>query len=197
MFWFKVIFGQWCYVLCNIIVMCFVLIFVYYFNLDEFYWVMILVVVVSFLIVGGVISKSLGCIVGSLFGVIVVLIIVGYMLNEFWLFLFSMVVWIGFCIWVCVYFINNVVYVFQLFGYMVVIIVFLMVNIVEIMQLWDIVQVCVCEVIVGIFCGGMMMMILFSILDGIVCVDSYIVVWIIVLLCLQDEQDYCYFVFWQ
>lgn len=85
---------------------------VYYLNLDEFYWVMILVVVVSFFIVGGVISKSFGCIVGSLFGVIVVLFFVGYMFNELWFFLLSMSAWLGFCIWVCVYFMNNVVYVF-------------------------------------------------------------------------------------
>lgn len=51
---------------------------------------------------------------------------------------------------------------------MVVIIVFLMVNIIEVSQLWDIVQVCVCEVIVGILCGGMMMMILLSSFDVIV-----------------------------
>lgn len=41
-----------------------------------------------------------------------------------------------------------------------------MVNIVEITQLWDIAQARVCEVIVGILCGGMMMMILPSTSDG-------------------------------
>jgi hypothetical protein len=37
---------------------------------------------------------------------------------------------------------------------------------IEITQLWDIAQARVCEVIVGILCGGMMMMILPSTSDG-------------------------------
>lgn len=41
-----------------------------------------------------------------------------------------------------------------------------MVNTVEITQLWDIAQARVCEVIVGILCGGVMMMILPSTSDG-------------------------------
>lgn len=73
---------------------------------------MISVVVVSFFIVGGVISKSFGRIVGSLFGVIAVLFFVGYTFNESWFFLLSMSAWFGFCIWVCAYFTNNVAYVF-------------------------------------------------------------------------------------
>lgn len=165
-FWVKVIWLQWWYVLCNGIVMCFVLSIVYVLDFDEFYWVMMFVVVVSFFIVGGVISKSFGCIVGSLFGVCVVLLFVGYIFNDFWLFLFSIFGWLVFCIWVCVLFINNVVYVFQLVGYICVIIVFLVINISDSYELWVIVQLCVCEVIVGIFCGGLMMMILLSIFDG-------------------------------
>ncbi|VEB59924.1 fusaric acid resistance protein [Salmonella enterica subsp. enterica] len=54
----------------------------------------------------------------------------------------------------------------QLSGYTAAIIAFPMVNIVEITQLWDIAQARVCEVIVGILCGGMMMMILPSTSDG-------------------------------
>ncbi|KAA5722780.1 FUSC family protein, partial [Acinetobacter baumannii] len=57
-------------------------------------------------------------------------------------------------------------YAFQLSGYTAAIIAFPMVNIVEITQLWDIAQARVCEVIVGILCGGMMMMILPSTSDG-------------------------------
>ncbi len=41
-----------------------------------------------------------------------------------------------------------------------------MVNITEASQLWDIAQARVCEVIVGILCGGMMMMILPSSSDA-------------------------------
>ncbi len=51
-------------------------------------------------------------------------------------------------------------------GYTAAIIAFPMVNIVEITQLWDIARARVCEVIVGILCGGMMMMILPSTSDG-------------------------------
>lgn len=46
------------------------------------------------------------------------------------------------------------------------IIAFPMVNITEASQLWDIAQARVCEVIVGILCGGMMMMILPSSSDA-------------------------------
>lgn len=116
--------------------------------------------VVSFPTVGGVISKSLGRIAGSLLGATAALIIAGHTLNEPWLFLFSMAAWIGFCTWACAHFTNNAAYAFQLSGYTAAIIAFPMVNIVEITQLWDIAQARVCEVIVGILCGGMMMMIL-------------------------------------
>ncbi|EIP4166144.1 efflux RND transporter periplasmic adaptor subunit [Salmonella enterica] len=140
--------------------------FAYYLNLDEPYWAMTSAAVVSFPTVGGVISKSLGRIAGSLLGATAALIIAGHTLNEPWLFLFSMAAWIGFCTWACAHFTNNAAYAFQLSGYTAAIIAFPMVNIVEITQLWDIAQARVCEVIVGILCGGMMMMILPSTSDG-------------------------------
>lgn len=72
-----------------------------------------------------------------------------------------------FLYWACAHFTNNVAYAFQLAGYTAAIIAFPMVNTVEITQLWDIAQARVCEVIVGILCGGVMMMILPSTSDGI------------------------------
>lgn len=70
------------------------------------------------------------------------------------------------CTWACAHFTNNVAYAFQLAGYTAAIIAFPMVNITEASQLWDIAQARVCEVIVGILCGGMMMMILPSSSDA-------------------------------
>ncbi|HAF7058311.1 TPA: FUSC family protein, partial [Salmonella enterica] len=148
--WFKATSGQWRYALRNTIAMCLALTFAYYLNLDEPYWAMTSAAVVSFPTVGGVISKSLGRIAGSLLGATAALIIAGHTLNEPWLFLFSMAAWIGFCTWACAHFTNNVAYAFQLSGYTAAIIAFPMVNIVEITQLWDIAQARVCEVIVGI-----------------------------------------------
>ncbi|CAI9391295.1 TPA: FUSC family protein [Citrobacter amalonaticus] len=164
--WLKATAGQWRYALRNTLAMCLALTFAYYLNLDEPYWAMTSAAVVSFPTVGGVISKSLGRIAGSLLGATAALILAGHTLNEPWLFLLSMSAWIGFCTWACAQFTNNVAYAFQLAGYTAAIIAFPMVNIVEITQLWDIAQARVCEVIVGILCGGTMMMILPSTSDG-------------------------------
>lgn len=164
--WFKATAGQWRYALRNTIAMCLALTFAYYLNLDEPYWAMTSAAVVSFPTVGGVISKSMGRVAGSLLGAAAALAIAGHTLNEPWLFLLSMSVWIGLCTWACAHFTNNVAYAFQLAGYTAAIIAFPMVNTLEITQLWDIAQARVCEVILGILCGGMMMMILPSTSDG-------------------------------
>lgn len=164
--WFKATSGQWRYALRNTIAMCLALTFAYYLNLDEPYWAMTSAAVVSFPTVGGVISKSLGRVAGSLLGATAALIIAGHTLNEPWMFLLSMSAWIGLCTWACAHFTNNVAYAFQLAGYTAAIIAFPMVNTIEITQLWDIAQARVCEVLVGILCGGAMMMILPSTSDG-------------------------------
>lgn len=56
------------------------------FESDEPYWAMTSVAVVSFPTVGGVISKSLGRIAGSLLGAIAALLLAGHTLNEPWFF---------------------------------------------------------------------------------------------------------------
>ncbi|MBF9186650.1 FUSC family protein, partial [Klebsiella pneumoniae] len=87
-------------------------------------------------------------------------------LNDPWLFLFSISGWLAFCTWACALFTNNVAYAFQLAGYTCAIIVFPVINISDSYELWVIAQSRVCEVIVGILCGGLMMMILPSTSDG-------------------------------
>lgn len=63
---FRATLAQWRYALRNTIAMCLALTVAYYLNLDEPYWAMTSAAVVSFPTVGGVISKSLGRIAGSL-----------------------------------------------------------------------------------------------------------------------------------
>ena len=158
--------GQWRYAIRNSVAMCLALTIAYYLNLDEPYWAMTSAAVVSFPTVGGVISKSLGRVAGSLMGACAALMIAGHTLNDPWLFLFAMAGWIGLCTWACAQFSNNVAYAFQLAGYTAAIIAFPVVNITDTTELWDIAQARVCEVLLGILCGGMMMMILPSTSDG-------------------------------
>lgn len=82
------------------------------------------------------------------------------------LFLFSISGWLALCTWACALFTNNVAYAFQLAGYTCAIIAFPVINISDSYELWVIAQSRVCEVIVGILCGGLMMMILPSTSDG-------------------------------
>ncbi|WP_200551826.1 FUSC family protein [Kosakonia sp. LAM2021] len=164
--WVKATYGQWRYALRNGIAMCLALTVAYYLDLDEPYWAMTSAAVVSFPTVGGVISKSLGRVAGSLLGASAALIIAGQTLNDPWLFLFAMATWIGFCTCACAQFTNNVAYAFQLAGYTAAIIAFAMVDVTDITELWVIAQARVCEVILGILCGGMMMMILPGNADG-------------------------------
>lgn len=164
--WIKATPPQWRYALRNGIAMCLALSFAYYINLDEPYWAMTSAAVVSFPTVGGVISKSLGRIAGSLLGASAALLIAGLTMTDPWFFLFSISAWLGFCTWACAMYTNNVAYAFQLAGYTCAIIVFPVINLVDVNELWEIAQSRVCEVIVGILCGGLMMMILPSTSDG-------------------------------
>lgn len=164
--WGKANGGQWRYALRNAIAMCLALTIAYYLNLDEPYWAMTSAAVVSFPTVGGVVSKSLGRIAGSFIGAIAALIIAGNTLNDPWLFLFAMAAWLALCTWLSSHFQNNAAYAFMLAGYTAAIIAFPMINTVETTELWDIAQSRVCEVVVGILCGGFMMMVLPSTSDG-------------------------------
>ncbi|MDF7650209.1 FUSC family protein [Pantoea sp. Acro-805] len=164
--WVKATGPQWRYALRNAIAMCLALTIAYGLQLDEPYWAMTSAAVVSFPTVGGAISKSLGRIVGSLLGATAALLIAGHTLNEPWLFAFFMSAWLAFCTWIANHYQNNVAYAFSLAGYTAAIIAFSSVNITDVTQLWDITQARVCEVISGILCAGLMMMILPSTSDG-------------------------------
>ena len=170
--WVKATRPQWRYALRNGIAMCLALSIAYCLNFDEPYWAMTSAAVVSFPTVGGVISKSLGRIAGSLLGACAALLIAGHTLNDPWLMLTGMAAWLGFCTWACAHFSNNVAYAFQLAGYTAAIIAFPVVNVSETTQLWEMAQSRVCEVIVGILCGGAMMMVLPSTSDGVTLITA-------------------------
>lgn len=164
--WVKATSGQWRYALRNAIAMCLALGIAYGLDLDEPYWAMTSAGVLSFPTVGGVISKSLGRIAGSLTGASAALLIAGHTLNDPWLFALTIAAWLSLCTYIANHYQNNVSYAFSLAGYTAAIIAFTTVNVTDISDLWTITQARICEVIVGILCGGLMMMILPSTSDG-------------------------------
>ena len=129
--WVKATSPQWRYALRNTIAMCLALSIAYWLDLDEPYWAMTSAAVVSFPTVGGVISKSLGRIAGSLLGAGAAILIAGHTLTDPWFFLFAMSGWLAFCTWACAMYTNNVAYAFQLAGYTCAIIAFPIINVVD------------------------------------------------------------------
>ncbi|CAI0746356.1 FUSC family protein [Serratia liquefaciens] len=164
--WGKATAGQWRYALRNSLAMCLSLWVAFVLNLDEPYWALTSAAVVSFPTVGGVISKSIGRVFGSLVGAAASVAIAGHCLNDPWLFTLFIAAWIGLCTYISNHYQNNVSYAFALAGYTAAIIAFSTVNVMDTQQIFDIAQARVCEVITGILCGGLMMMILPSTSDG-------------------------------
>ncbi|PVD44453.1 fusaric acid resistance protein [Serratia liquefaciens] len=164
--WGKATAGQWRYALRNSLAMCLSLWVAFVLNLDEPYWALTSAAVVSFPTVGGVISKSIGRVFGSLVGAAASVTIAGHCLNDPWLFTLFIAAWIGLCTYISNHYQNNVSYAFALAGYTAAIIAFSTVNVTDTQQIFDIAQARVCEVITGILCGGLMMMILPSTSDG-------------------------------
>ncbi|CAI0696096.1 p-hydroxybenzoic acid efflux pump subunit AaeB [Serratia entomophila] len=164
--WGKATGGQWRYALRNSLAMCLALWVAFALNLDEPYWALTSAAVVSFPTMGGVISKSIGRIIGSLFGAAASVAIAGHCLNDPWLFTLFIASWIGLCTYISNHYQNNASYAFALAGYTAAIIAFATVNVTDTQQIFDIAQARVCEVITGILCGGLMMMILPSTSDG-------------------------------
>lgn len=164
--WGKATAGQWRYALRNSIAMCLSLYIAFVLQLDDPYWALTSAAVVSFPTVGGVISKSIGRVIGSLLGALASVLIAGHCLNEPWLFTFAIAAWLGLCTYVSNHYQNNVSYAFALAGYTAAIIAFSTVNVTDTGKIFDIAQARVCEVITGILCGGFMMMILPSTSDG-------------------------------
>ncbi|WP_411704998.1 FUSC family protein [Edaphovirga cremea] len=164
--WGKATSGQWRYALRNSIAMCLALWVAFALQLDEPTWALTSAAVVSFPTVGGVISKSIGRVIGSLMGAAASIIIAGHCLNDPWLFTLFIASWLALCTFISNHYQNNVSYAFALAGYTAAIIAFSTVDVTDTQQIWDIAQARVCEVITGILCGGLMMMILPSTSDG-------------------------------
>lgn len=158
--------AQWRYALRNSIAMCLALWIAFVLELDEPYWALTSAAVVSFPTVGGVISKSIGRVFGSLLGASAAVLIAGQTLNDPWLFTLSIAAWLGICTYASNLYQNNVSYAFALAGYTAAIIVFSTVNVTDTTTIFDIAQARVCEVITGILCGAFMMMVLPSTSDG-------------------------------
>lgn len=146
--------------------MCLALWVAFLLDLDEPYWAFTSAAVVSFPTVGGVISKSIGRIAGSLLGAAASVLIAGQCLNDPWLFTLFIAAWIAICTYVSNHYQNNVAYAFALAGYTAAIIAFSTAESTDTMQIFDIAQARVCEVITGLLCGAFMMMILPSTSDG-------------------------------
>lgn len=158
--------GQWRYALRNSLAMCLSLWLAFVLQLDSPYWAMTSAAVVSFPTVGGVISKSLGRVLGSLLGAMAAVMLAGLGLADPWLFTFLIALWLGLCTYISNHYQNNVSYAFALAGYTAAIIAFACVNVGDPRHIFDIAQARVSEVITGILCGGLMMMILPSTSDG-------------------------------
>ena len=164
--WGKSTPAQWRYALRNAIAMCLALWIAFVLELDEPYWALTSAAVVSFPTVGGVISKSIGRVFGSLLGASAAVLIAGHGLNDPWLFTLSIAAWLGVCTYVSNLYQNNVSYAFALAGYTAAIIAFSTVDVTDTTTIFDIAQARVCEVITGILCGAFMMMVLPSTSDG-------------------------------
>lgn len=164
--WGKATLDQWRYALRNSIAMCLALWVAFALQLDEPYWALTSAAVVSFPTVGGVISKSIGRIIGSILGALASVLIAGHCLNDPWLFTFFIAAWLGTCTYISNHYQNNVSYAFALSGYTAAIIAFSTVNMTDTGTIFDTAQARVCEVITGILCGGLMMMVLPSTSDG-------------------------------
>ncbi len=164
--WGKSTPAQWRYALRNSLAMCLALWIAFVLELDEPYWALTSAAVVSFPTVGGVISKSIGRVFGSLLGACAAVLIAGQTLNDPWLFTISIATWLGICTYASNLYQNNVSYAFALAGYTAAIIVFSTVNVTDTTNIFDIAQARVCEVITGILCGAFMMMVLPSTSDG-------------------------------
>ncbi|WP_159567506.1 FUSC family protein [Budvicia diplopodorum] len=170
--WGKANKAQWRYALRNSIAMCLSLGVAFLLDLDQPYWAMTSAAVVSFPTIGGVISKSIGRIFGSLLGALASMLIAGACLNDPWLFTFFIAGWLALCTYISNHYQNNVSYAFALAGYTAAIITFSLSDATDAMQVFDITQARVCEVITGIICGALMMMILPSTSDGTTLLDS-------------------------
>ncbi len=99
-------------------------------------------------------------------GAMAAVVITGLGISDPWLFSFLIALWLGLCTYISNHYQNNVSYAFALGGYTAAIIAFSCVNVTDPQHIFDIAQARVSEVIIGILCGGLMMMILPSTSDS-------------------------------
>ncbi|MFH0266202.1 FUSC family protein [Vibrio rumoiensis] len=170
--WGKATAPQWRYAIRNALALTLALYVAFVLDLEQPYWALTSAAVVGFPTFGSVISKSLGRILGSLLGAYATYHIVGHTLNDPWLFTFYMSMWMAVCTYVASHYENNVSYAFSLAGYTAAIIGYSIVNTTDTHMLFEITQARVCEVVVGILCGGVMMMILPSTSDGVTLIST-------------------------
>ncbi|MCF7353594.1 FUSC family protein [Vibrio sp. CK2-1] len=170
--WGKATAPQWRYAIRNALALTLALYVAFVLDLEQPYWALTSAAVVSFPTFGSVISKSLGRIFGSLLGAFATYHIVGHTLNDPWLFTFYMSLWMAICTYIASHYENNVSYAFQLAGYTAAIIGYTTVNSTDTHMLFEITQARVCEVVVGILCSGVMMMILPSTSDGVTLIST-------------------------
>lgn len=170
--WGKATAPQWRYAIRNALALTLALYVAFVLDLEQPYWALTSAAVVSFPTFGSVISKSLGRIFGSLLGAFATYHIVGHTLNDPWLFTFYMSMWMAICTYIASHYENNVSYAFSLAGYTAAIIGYSTVNTTDTHLLFEITQARVCEVVVGILCSGVMMMILPSTSDGVTLIST-------------------------
>lgn len=164
--WYKANSGQWRYALRISLAMMLSLWIAFTLSLDQPYWAMTSAAVVSFPTIGGMISKSLGRIVGSIIGALAAMLIAGHTLSDPWLFTLFIAGWMALCTFMAQQQQNNVSYAFSLAGYTAAIIAFSTVNITDSITIFDIAQARLCEIITGILCATLMMVILPSSSDA-------------------------------
>lgn len=170
--WGKATVGQWRYALRNAIAMCLSLAVAFWLDLDDPYWALTSAAVVSFPTIGGVISKSIGRILGSLLGAMASMLIASACLDDPWLFTFFIAGWLALCTYISNHYQNNVAYAFALAGYTAAIIAFSLTDSTDSLDIFNIAQARVCEVVTGLLCGAVMMMILPSTSDGSAMMDA-------------------------
>jgi uncharacterized membrane protein YccC len=151
---------QWRYALRISLAMTLSLWLAFKLNLDEPFWAMTSAAVVSAPTIGGVISKSLGRVIGSIIGAFAAVLIAGQCLNDPWLFIFFIAGWMAICNFIAHQQQNNVAYAFSLAGYTTAIIAFSTVNVSDSQLIFDIAQARLCEILTGIICSTLLMIVL-------------------------------------
>ncbi|SIQ39053.1 Uncharacterized membrane protein YccC [Aeromonas sp. RU39B] len=158
--WGRANLGQWRYAWRNALAMALSLWLAFLLQLDAPYWAMTSAAVVNFPTVGGIISKSLGRVAGSLIGAMAAVLMAVTGFSDPWLFACEIALWLALCTYLSQLYFNNVAYACQLAGYTAAIVAFSCVNVDDPYHIFEIAQARVSEVILGILCGGFMMMVL-------------------------------------